>query len=210
MTESDQPFVRGAHHDTVGQEVMRIWSARVANDIPAVASRGAMLATFIPVLFDHIAEIISPGISRPFGTDRSSALSDLLANDGRMDFHADDVVGELQTFRSVLFSVARTRALPLSESQYEQIGELIDATVRGAVMHCAAVERAMRELVAAEFSHDLRNPLNTANALAQLIERCPDNDKVGQMAGRISQKIAETDALIKSHMNALLRHSASG
>lgn len=190
------------NHETLADAVLRIWSARVTNDIPAAARNTAMLTTFIPVLYDHIAEVISPGVSRPFGTERSCALADTLANDGRIDFHAKDVVEELQIFRSVFFSVARERALVLSECQYEQVGQLIDATIRQAVVHCTAIERAMRELIVAEFSHDLRNPLHIANALAQLIERRPDNDKVAQMAGRISQKIAETDALIQSHIDA--------
>ncbi|MDQ2819674.1 MAG: hypothetical protein M3Y65_04645 [Pseudomonadota bacterium] len=195
-------------HDTMAHAVLQRWLARVQNDIASVAAGVPTLATFIPVLYDNIAELIDLDSGRPFGTNRACALSDALANDGRIDdFHANDVVEELQIFRSVLFAIAREHRLKLSGPQCEQVGQLIDAAIRQAIVHCTAVERAMRDLVIAELSHDLRNPLNIASALAQLIERRPDNEKVAQMAGRISQKIAETDALLQSHMDTLRLHS---
>lgn len=194
----------GLDPKTLAHDVLRLWSARVTIDTPA-------LTAFIPVLYDHIAELVAPGAPRPFGTDRACTLADMLANEGKLDdLHANEVVEELQIFRSALFYIARENALALSGSQCEQVGELIDATIREAIVHCTAVERAMRELSIAEFSHDMRNPLNIAGALAQLIERRPDNEKVAQFAGRISEKIAETDALIQSHVNAMHRQATSG
>lgn len=190
-------------YSSLAHAVLRLWSARVKHEIASAASNAAALTTFIPVLYDNIAEVLHPDAPRPFGSDRTCTLSDALANDGRIDdLHADDVVEELQIFRSVLFFIAKEQALAFSSVQCEQVGQLIDATIRQAIVHCTAVERAMRDLLIAELSHDLRNPLNIASALAQLIERRPDNEKVAQMAGRISQKIAETDALIQSHIDA--------
>jgi signal transduction histidine kinase len=182
-------------HQVLAHAVLRLWSARAQNEIPSVAAGVATLTSFIPVLYDNIAELICPDGPRPFGR-----IDDL---------HTDDVVEELQIFRGVLFSVAREHALQLSATQCEQVGQLIDATIRQAIVHCTAVERAMHELVISELSHELRNPLNIASALAQLIERRPDNEKVAQMAGRISQKIAETDALLQTHVDTLRRQSAS-
>lgn len=197
-------------HQVLAHAVLRLWSARVQNEIPSVAAGVATLTSFIPVLYDNIAELICPDGPRPFGTNPTCTLSEALANDGRIDdLHTDDVVEELQIFRGVLFSVAREHALQLSATQCEQVGQLIDATIRQAIVHCTAVERAMHELVISELSHELRNPLNIASALAQLIERRPDNEKVAQMAGRISQKIAETDALLQTHVDTLRRQSAS-
>lgn len=203
MMVTDHITASTVDDEALAHAIVRLWSARVQSEIASAAATAGVLTTFIPVLYDNIAEMIDPNGPRPFGSDRTCTLSDALANDGRIDdLHADDVVEELQIFRSVLFFIAKEQSLAFSSVQCEQVGQLIDATIRQAIVHCTAVERAMRDLLIAELSHDLRNPLNIASALAQLIERRPDNEKVAQMAGRISQKIAETDALIQSHIDA--------
>jgi signal transduction histidine kinase len=181
-------------------EMLCLWSERVARESTAVTMCGTpMLGNYMPLLYDNIAETAVPGMGRPFGTNSRWALSDYIMAAERTAFVcADDVVKELQIFRSVIFATARRRGLSFSGEQCERIGYLIDAVIREAIIVCSAVDREIRESFIAELSHDLRNPLNIASALAQLIQRRPDNEKVAMMATRIYEKIAETDAMLQS------------
>lgn len=187
------------------EEVRDRWFAAVNTGIPAIASGNTpALGAFLPVLFDNIAEAIAPHRGRPFGTGAACVLSDLLWTDAHMNVcNTDAVLKELQIFRSVFFSVVKCRARGLSDYQCQRMGDLIDLAMRDAMTVCAVRDRAMRESVISEFSHDLRNPLNVASALAQLIQRRPDSEKVTMMAARIHAKIAETDAMIQAHVDML-------
>jgi len=185
---------------TLRDEMLCLWSERVAAESEAVTMSGKpMLAEYMPLLYDNISEAAVPRMGRPFGTNSRWALSDYIMAAERTAFVcADDVVKELQIFRSVVFSVARRHRLSFSGEQCERVGYIIDAAIREAVIVCSAVDREIRESFIADLSHDLRNPLNIASALAQLIQRRPDNEKVAVMATRIYEKIAETDAMLQS------------
>lgn len=184
----------------LGDEVLRLWSERVCRENTSVTMPGRpVLADYIPVLYDNIAHVVIPGMSRPFSTNSRWSLSDYIMAGERAAFAcADDVVKELQIFRNVIFATAKRRALLISGDQCERVGYIIDGVIREAIIVCSAVEREIRESFIAELSHDLRNPLNIASALAQLIQRRPDNEKVATMATRIYEKIAETDAMLQS------------
>lgn len=181
-------------------EVLCMWAERVASESASVTMSGKpMLADYMPLLYDNIAQAAVPGMPRPFGTNSRWVLADYIMAAERSAFVcADDVVKELQIFRSVIFTNARRRGLSFSDDQCELVGHLIDAAIRDAIIVCSAVDREIRETFIAELSHDLRNPLNIASALAQLIQRRPDNEKVAMMATRIYEKIAETDAMLQS------------
>jgi signal transduction histidine kinase len=192
-------------------EVMSKWTEQLIRGIPAVgAGATPALAAFLPVLFDNIAEAVTPDGGRPLGTDRARLLSESLTTDGVSPAaNTDNVVKELQTFRSVIFSVVKSRAIPLSDCQYQRMGDLIDLAIRQAINVCTERDRELRETVISELSHDLRNPLNIASALSQLIQRRPDNEKVAMMATRIYEKIAETDAVIQAHVDTLARKQSA-
>jgi signal transduction histidine kinase len=181
-------------------EVLRLWSERVCRENTSVTMSGRpVLADYMPVLYDNIAQVVILGMSRPFSTNSRWSLSDYIMAAERAAFAcADDVVKELQIFRNVIFATAKRRTLGMSDEQCERIGYIIDGVIREAIIVCSAVERDIRESFIAELSHDLRNPLNIASALAQLIQRRPDNEKVAMMATRIYEKIAETDAMLQS------------
>jgi len=192
-----------------GEEIFRLWLERVRKEIPAVGDAGKpALAEFLPALYDNIAEAIAPGIERPFGTDSAHCVSDCLWTNEKMTaLRTDNVVKELQIFRGVIFAFAKKCPLIRSEDQCELVGHLIDTSMRQAIISCTSADRDMRDNFISELSHELRNPLNVASALAQLIQRRPDNEKVAMMATRIYEKIAETDAMIQSTVDTLGKKS---
>lgn len=194
------PAAQGQRITELGNEVLSLWKERVQREKPSVTLSGEpLLADYIGVLFDNIAEHLVPGMLRPFGTAPGQHLSNfLVAAEPTAFVCTDDAVKELQIFRSVIFSVTKRRGFLFTSEQCEVAGDLIDAAIRDAITACSVAEREIREAFIAELSHDLRNPLNIASALAQLIQRRPDNEKVAVMATRIYEKIAETDAMLQS------------
>lgn len=188
-----------------GEEILRLWCERVKGEIPSIAASGKpALLGFMPALYNTIAESIAPCGTLPFTCGNTCDLGDILCADEHVaEFRADDIIKELQIFRSVVFSFAKRRRLILSEQQCEIVGHLIDVAIRDAITACTAIDREMRQSFISELSHDLRNPLNVASALAQLIQRRPDNEKVAMMATRIYEKIAETDAMIQSTVDSM-------
>lgn len=179
-------------------------TARVTAEIPSATKLGEpILIDALPVLFENIAQALTVGAPRPFATSGTNLASSHGRERANMtDYGPHELIHELQIFREVLFSVAAARRLPLSKRDAEVIGHSIEEAARESISGYNEVKREVNEAFIASLSHDLRNPLHVANASAQLIQLKTSDPGITTLAKRICLKIAETDAMIQTLLDA--------
>lgn len=189
------------------ETVLDRWRARVAAEIPAATTlEEPVLVNMVPKLYDNIAEALSkdsPVASAIAGTNMATAHGRERAN--MTDYSPHDVVHELQIFREVLFSVTKARGLSLSRHSAEIIGHSIEEAARESISGFSEADREKSVDFIASLSHDLRNPLNVANASAQLIRLKTADPSILNLAKRICKKIAEADEMIQTLLDASMR-----
>ena len=186
--------------------VLAQWISRVTAEIPSAAKLGSpILIDTLPILYENIAQALTARAPRSFatsGTTLATAHGRERAN--MTDYGPHELIHELQIFRDVLFSVARAKCLQLSTCDAEVIGQSIEEAMRESISGYIAVTKETSEAFIASLSHDLRNPLHVANASAQLIQLKSDDAGITGLAKRICKKIAETDAMIQTLLDAAL------
>ena len=187
--------------------ILEQWRLRVASEIPAAAALDEpVLVNMVPMLLDAIAQALTrhAPVALPIaGTNLATAHGRERAN--MTDYSPHDVVHELQIFREVLFSITKVNGLKLSRENAEVIGHSIEEAARESISGFSEADREKSVGFIATLSHDLRNPLSVANASAQLIELKTDDPSIGNLAKRISRKIAEADAMIQTLLDASVR-----
>ena len=192
--------------------VLEQWKLRVSAEIPTAAELGEpLLLNMVPTLYDNIVEALSADSSRPFAT----AGTNLAVSHGRerakmTEYAPPDLLHELQIFREVLFSITKARGMELSKSDAEVIGHSIEATARESIAGFNEADREKSISFIASLSHDLRNPLNVANASAQLIQLKSSDPGIIDLAKRVCKKIAEADAMIQTMLDAAVLHGQMG
>jgi len=188
-------------------EVLDRWQQRVSAEVQAAATLGGPILTdTMPVLYDYIADALSVDTRR----DVATSGTNLGAVHGReranmTEYSPQDLIHELQIFRDVLFSVMKSNGVRLGRHAAEIIGHSIEDAARESIGGYSAVNKEVNEAFIASLSHDLRNPLHVANASAQLIELKASDPGIIELAGRIRQKIRETDDMIQTLLDAAQR-----
>lgn len=176
-------------------DVMSRWAAQVISEIPLAAGLDSpVLIDTLPILYDDIAEAVSPGVERPFATAKSNLARMHGQERARMtNYGPGDVVQELQIFRDVIFFALKARGVNLGVKECEIIGKSIDIATRDAISDYCLVLAKMNETFIASLSHDLRNPLHVANCIAQLMQiKWSDLDLIS-MAKRVCSKLRDVD-----------------
>jgi signal transduction histidine kinase len=206
-SDNDQPVESGelgSVFSAFRAALLDQWRARVTAEIPAAAALDEpVLVNMVPKLYDRIAAALA--------ADESAALAiagtNLGTTHGReranmTDYSPHDVVHELQIFREVLFSMTRANGVHLSRHSAETIGHLIEAAARESISGFSEADRERNVDFIASLSHDLRNPLNVANASAQLIQLKTTDPSILNLARRITKKIAEANGMIETLLDA--------
>ncbi|QNA87751.1 HAMP domain-containing histidine kinase [Massilia sp. Dwa41.01b] len=185
-------------------EVLDLWRKRVAAEVPAAAKLGSPILTdTLPILYENIVEALSVSDRRhtaTAGTNLGNVHGRERAN--MTEYGPQDLIHELQLFREVLFSVAKTKGLRLSQANADVIGHAIEHATRESISGYSAVNKEVNEAFIMSLSHDLRNPLHVANASAQLISLKTSDPGILRLAGSIVQKIRETDEMIQTLLDA--------
>jgi signal transduction histidine kinase len=189
--------------------VLEQWKLRVAAEIPSAVKLGEpVLLNMVPTLYDNIVESLAANSSRPFATTGTN----LAAAHGRerasmTEYSPPDLLHELQIFREVLFSMTKSKGLELSKRDAEVIGHSIEEAARESISGFNEADREKSVSFIAGLSHDLRNPLNVANASAQLIQLKSSDPGIIDLAQRVCKKIAEADTMIQSLLDAAVLHA---
>lgn len=200
------PEALAAAFTEIRDDVLSRWAERVTREITVAAHlEKPVLIDTLPVLYDDIAEALSPGMPRPFATARSN-LAQIHGQERAKatNYGPDDLVHELQLFRDVIFSAIKARGVHLGTNECEIIGQSIEIATREAISGYSLVNAKINETFIASLSHDLRNPLHVANATAHLIQLKASDPGVANMAKRVCDKLLEVDEMIQTLLDAAL------
>jgi signal transduction histidine kinase len=188
--------------------ILEHWKLRVSAEIPTAVKLGEpLLINMVPKLYDNIVEALSAESLRLTATMGTNlAISHGRERANMTEYKPPDLLHEFQIFREVIFSVARAEGLFLSKHDAEVIGCSIEEAARESISGFDEADREKSVSFIATLSHDLRNPLNVANASAQLIQLKSSDPGVIDLARRVCRKIAEADGMIQTLLDAALAH----
>lgn len=188
--------------------VLEQWRLRVSAEIQRAAEVDEpLLLNMIPGLLDNIAQSLSVNSPRPFATTGTNLASTHGRERANMTNYAPhDLIHEFQIFREVLFSITTAKGLALSKRDAEIIGHSIEEAARQSISGFSEADREKSADFIAGLSHDLRNPLNVANASIQLIQLKTSDPGITHLTKRAIKKIAEVDAMIQPLLDASVRH----
>ena len=189
-TPEATPDMLAAFFTETRDDVMSRWAAQVISEIPVSTGLDSpVLIDTLPILYDDIAEAVSPGVVRPFATSKSNLARMHGQERARMtNYGPGDVVHELQLFRDVIFYELKAQFINLGVHECEIIGKSIDIATREAIAGYYLVVAKLNETFIASLSHDLRNPLQVANSIAQLMQMKWSDPDLISMAKRVCKK----------------------
>lgn len=186
--------------------IMEAWIAEVVRVIPAAANLGTpILTNTLPIFYDDIAEALSATHSRATATEGNNlgmAHGRERANSSEYTF--SDVVHELQIFRKIVFHITRHKNLQLNFIHREIINQSIDDAILESLKAFSKTHHELEQMVFANLSHDLRNPLHVASIAAQLIQSKSHDIEVSALAKRVLTKIGEADTMLQSILDTAI------
>lgn len=189
--------------------VLQEWAQRVRATVKEAEnlSHPILINTF-PCLYDHIAETIAPGRPRGTETDTNTVAAEHGGERARLtNYNAQAVVSEYQLLRWTIFDVLKEHGVQLSGDEFSSINASIDNSIRDAINAFALAQLALRERFVAALTHDLRNPLATAVAAADLIKHSADPDQMKSLADRIINNLDRMDGMIQNLLDAMVFHT---
>lgn len=184
--------------------VLAAWIRRVVAEVPVAGQlEEAILVSNLPILYNDIAEALTPGFPRAYAT----AGSTLAYSHGRdranlTEYGSGDVVHELQLFRSVILEIAEACDANLGRKHKAIIAMSIDNTIREAVTAFTRTNQEIGQVFIASLAHDLRNPLGVISVYAQLIVRRTEDKHVYKLASKMCLQIKEFDVMLQTLLDA--------
>jgi signal transduction histidine kinase len=191
------------------EAVLQEWSRRLRATVKEAEnlSHPILINTF-PCLYDHIAEAISPGGGRGAETDTNTVAAEHGGERARLtNYNAQAVVSEYQLLRWTIFDVLQEHGVRMSGEEFSSINASIDNAIRDAINAFALAQLALRERFVAALTHDLRNPLATAMAAADLIKHSTDPEQMRPLADRIMNNLDRMDGMIQNLLDAMVFHT---
>lgn len=187
-------------------QVLREWGRRVKADVKEARHlpHPILINTF-PVLYDNIAQAISPEFPRAIATSESTLASEHGGERARLtNYDAQAVIAEYQLLRWAIFDVLQRDGVRLNHSESVIINACIDDAIRQAANAFALAQAALRERFVAGVTHDLRNPLASASMAADLIVLSSSEPKTRELAGRITENLARMDSMINDLLDTVV------
>ena len=187
------------------EHVFQQWTSCVTAAIPEAAElREKVVTSSLQKFFDEIIDTLrkTPHLSNE--TSQASVIS-LHARDraNSTAYGPRELLHELQLFRQSLFETADANGLQLAQQDRAIIARTVDAGALEAMDAFALAHREIGETFIACLAHDLRNPLNVANASAQLIQVKSIDDNVLRLARRVCAKLINVDEMIGTLLDAM-------
>lgn len=186
--------------------VLRQWGQRLRTTVKEAEhlAHPILINTF-PNLYDNIAQAITPGHPRSTDTETNTVAAEHGGERARLtNYNAQAVVSEYQLLRWTIFDVLKEHGVQLNDDEYHSINVLIDNSIRDAINAFALAQLALRERFVAALTHDLRNPLATAVAAADLIKHSSDPEQMKSLADRIVNNLGRMDGMIQTLLDAMV------
>jgi signal transduction histidine kinase len=166
-----------------------------------------LIDTF-PSLYENLAQAITPGYPRTSVGEGSTIPAEHGGERARLtNYNARAVIAEYQVLRWVILDVLAQNGVQLDDEEIFLIHTSLDDAIRESVSAFALTQAALRERFMAALTHDLRNPLSTANVAAEIIKRTSDVTKIKELAERITDNLARMDAMIRDLLDSMIFQS---
>lgn len=190
-------------------EVLAEWIARLRHSVKEAEhlSEPILINTF-PALYDNLAEAISPDYPRATASEGSTSAYEHGGERARLtNYNAQSVISEYQLLRWAIIDVLRLHDVNLNIDEIYIINSSIDTAIRESVNAFALAQSALRERFVAALTHDLRSPLATAHAAAELIRHTTDPTKLNEFADHITDNLDRMDRMIQDLLDSAIFQS---
>jgi signal transduction histidine kinase len=187
------------------EKVLAEWERRLREAVgEARALPHPILINTFPGLYEYLAQAIGPGYPRSPHDEGNTVAAEHGGERARLtDYNAQAVVSEYQLLRWTIFDVLTQAGVQLNNRECHVINAAIDGSIRDAVTAFEAAQAALRERFVAALTHDLRNPLMTAHAAAQLIRLGKSGSDIPRLADRILENLNRMDGMIRDLLDVM-------
>ena len=176
------------------ERILSLWEERLRNTAAAAGREpSSILINTLPAGLNELAEALSPEHPRKTATDGSTVGQEHGGERVRLThFRLEDLITEYRILRQVPANFLEESG-SLSANERNTLNTSLDQMMMEAGTGYALVQSSFRDQFLATVAHDLRNPLNAAQASAALILRDPRADGVTSWAARIIDNISRAD-----------------
>jgi signal transduction histidine kinase len=186
------------------KHVISTWADRVRQSIGAAQNeRLPIVVDTLPALIENLAEALAPNYPRELATEGTTIATEHGGERARVTrISPPELIKEFQLLRDVLFEVLNEGA-PLNERDTRIIVKSVDQAMSESLTAYFLVHEGLREQFSMTLTHDLRTPLTTIKASADLILRYPDRtDQVQRLAARIAEDVKRIDRMTQDLLDA--------
>jgi signal transduction histidine kinase len=186
------------------ERILSIWEERLRNDVAAAGREPQpILINTLPAVLHQLGEALSPDHPRRTATDGSTVAHEHGGERVRLThFALEDLIAEYKILRQVLFEVLEHEE-PLTREERNTLHSSLDQALGEACTGYVLVQSSLRDRFFATMAHDLRNPLNAAQAAAALVASRSPSDEITGWARRIVKNIGRVDRMVEDLLNAM-------
>ena len=191
------------------EEVLLQWAHAVRDKVKDAESLAEpLLINTFPVVYQNLVQAITPDHPRTTAGQGNTVASEHGGERARLtDYKPEAIILEYQLLRQTIFRVLGAHGIQLGHVESSIINESIDASIYEAVRAFSLAQAALREQFTASLTHDLRTPLFTARASAEMIQSATDAAKIEKYADYIVKSLSRVDSMIQKMLDASALHS---
>ena len=191
------------------EAVFAEWEGRLRATVKeAAALPHPILINTFPMLYDNIAQALSPAYPRENASNGNTVASEHGGERARVtDYSHQAVVAEYQLLRWTILDVLKQNGVALNTHEFFVINSSLDACIQESVNAFTLAQSALRERFIITVTHDLRNPLQVINSAAELLLHAHDPEKVTNLANRIINNSQRMDRMIQDLLDAAVFQS---
>lgn len=191
------------------EEVLSRWAAALRGKLKeAEQLPEPILINTFPSLYQNLLQAITPHYSRAAANQGNTVASEHGAERARLtDYKPEAIVLEYQLLRATIFDVVRDHGVVLDHAESSTINYSIDESIHEAVRGYSLAQAALRERFVAALTHDLRTPVFTALASAELMQSSKDPQRIEKYTGYIVRNLRRVDSMIQKLLDIAALHS---
>ena len=191
------------------EEVLAQWGHALRNRLKDAASLSEpLLINTFPALYQNLVQAITPDFPRARADQDNTVASEHGGERARLtDYKPEAIILEYQLLRQTIFGVLGAHGVELTPAESATVNESIDHSIYASVRAFSLAETALREQFVGALTHDLRTPLFTARAAAELIQCTSDATKIAKYTDYIIKSLGRVDSMIHKLLDASALHS---
>jgi len=189
--------------------VFTVWEERVRERIAQARTvQRPILVDTLPVLYDNIAQSISPGYPRHSAIDGTTISAEHGGERARItSYDHTALIEEYQILRWAIFHVLQQDGMVLDYDEAHAINASIDSGIQQSVEAFSLVHSGFRERFAAALTHDMRGPLSATMSALELILLSDDPARIRTTATKALANTRRIAVMIDELLDTMAFHS---